>query len=66
MLTISLIKRIWGSPICRSCINEQFNVALERKDCKYMKHSDFCPRCKKKAHIVKGFRLSGVWKVFWK
>ncbi len=62
MLTISLIKRVYGGHICRSCINEQFHMNLERKDCKYHGHSDICPRCRKKAHIVKGFKLSGYLK----
>ena len=66
MLTISLIKRVWGGPICRSCINEQFHVALEREDCKYEKHSGLCPRCKKKSHIVKRLKFRGYLKVLWK
>ena len=66
MLTISRIKRQYGVPICRSCINEQFGANLQRKNCRYLKHSDICPRCGKKKHIVKKLTLMGYLKVIGK
>ena len=66
MLTISRIKRMYGSPICRYCINEQFGTNLKRKNCVYMKHSGICPRCGKKRHIVRKLSLAGYFKVLGK
>ncbi len=63
MLTISRIKKEYGAPICRRCINEQYHVNLRRKNCRYFKASDVCPRCGNTRHIVKRLGLSGYCKV---
>ena len=62
MLTIKKITKKYGGPICRACIKAEYNVALERRDCKYMRHSDTCPCCGERKHIVKGLKFSGFMK----
>ena len=62
MITISRIKKDFGGPICRSCINNRYSVKLSRKHCRYEKHSDVCPSCGERKHIVKRLSLLGYLK----
>ena len=62
MITITRIRHMYGAPICRYCINEEFQVNLERRNCRYFKHSDVCPRCGKQKHIVKRLTFKGYLK----
>ncbi len=63
MRTMSRIKKQYGAPICRRCINEQYGADLRRKHCRYYRHSADCPRCGETRHIVKRFTLAGYMKV---
>ena len=59
MVTITDIEKTFGGRICRHCINSRYGLKLERKDCRYMKHSDICPACGERRHIVKRLTLWG-------
>ena len=63
MLTMSRIKKEHGAPICRRCVNKQYQVNLRRKHCRYYRYSDICPCCGESRHIVKRFSLAGCWKL---
>ncbi len=63
MLTMARIKKEYGSPICRHCINEEFGANLQRRHCRYLKHSGICPRCGEKKHIVEKLTFRGYLKV---
>ena len=62
MITISRIKKDFGGPICRHCISDRYGVKLERKNCRYEKHSDVCPSCGEIRHIVKRLTPAGYLK----
>lgn len=50
---------------CRSCINEQNQVNLEREDCFYMPYPQECTCCGKVKNIVVDVRVLSRWKL-WK
>ena len=63
MLTTKPIMREYDDNICRRCINEAYKVSLRHRDCVYGR-SGRCPRCGERRHIVSGFTLSGMKKMF--
>ena len=63
MLTTRRFKKQFGGNVCRHCVNDLMGVHLIPKECKYVPGRSTCPRCLKNAHIVKGFKLKGKWKL---
>lgn len=67
MVNMERIKREFGIPICRRCINEEYHAALTPKDCVYgnpFPHK--CPRCGETRNIVTDLNLSGKWKLLFR
>ena len=62
MLTMKKIRRTYGQPICRACINNNFNLRLRSVECRYRYGSETCPACGEMKHIVIGFRWKGYLK----
>ena len=66
MVTIKRIKKNFGAPICRRCLNEHYHVKLRRSNCFLSKEVDVCPVCEDKKRLVTGFTLIGAIKLLWK
>ena len=66
MVTVTKIRKTYGSGICRRCINREFGTGLERRDCRYEKHSNLCPVCGEQKHIVKRLTVKGYCKCFFR
>lgn len=58
MWTTRRIRAKYGGNICRMCVNHEYRVHLERRDCRYGK-TESCRLCGSYHHPVKGFTLSG-------
>ena len=51
---------------CRRCINEEFGLELESKDCLYMNYPCTCARCQKMQNIVEDVAFLSRWKIWFK
>ena len=52
------------STICRRCINEQYGVNLEPKDCRYVgEYPEVCACCGKVRNLVGGVTIAGSLKL---
>ena len=49
--------------ICRRCINRQYGINLQSRDCKYWHWPTHCAQCGNVRNIVVGLRFSGKWKM---
>lgn len=63
MITMACLRAEAFGTLCRRCINEKYQIQLERKDCIYMHYSYQCMSCKEVSHIVTGITLSARWKL---
>ena len=67
MVSIKKIKKMYGSPTCRQCVNKTYRVHLLHTDCRYeLSSPNKCPRCGEMKNIVTGFMLSGYLKTLFK
>ena len=46
--------------MCRQCINEQYGLRLETKDCYYLPYQELCSRCGNIKNIVAGISRQPV------
>ena len=67
MAAIKDIKKKFGGLICRSCINKEYNVNLNRSDCIYgIPFPDICRCCEEHKNIVTDFTFGGKLKMLFK
>ena len=66
MVTMERIQKDIGVHPCRRCINKQYKVNLEPKDCQYYLYPVMCSKCREDHNIVTGFNLSGKLKLLLK
>lgn len=63
MVSIKKIKKLYGTNVCRKCVNKTYVINLLHTDCKYgLIYPKQCPLCKDVKNIVTGFKLSGYIK----
>ena len=63
MLSMKTVIRDFGGSVCRRCINKQYHLDLQPRDCRYQDpYPRLCPNCKEMHHIVGGFSFTGKLK----
>ena len=61
------MKELKYGRMCRTCINQHYNVKLNRKDCIYNEpYPALCEGCGNMKYIVMGLRLMGKIKMLFK
>ena len=65
MLSLDPVRKRFGDYICRSCLNKEYSVNLNKEDCRYG-YFGYCPSCKEPRNIVVGFEPSGKVKMLLK
>ncbi len=61
MLSFNRVRRVYGDHICRACLNREYRLHLQRKDCKYG-YKYVCPCCREDKNIVVGLTFLGKLK----
>ena len=66
MLSLDMVRKEYGSYMCRRCINRRFSSSLQPNDCMYEPFPRTCPKCGKVHNIVVGLSVVGHAKMLFK